>query len=256
MSIQFNDTTNYKGLVQLYEKEIAAPRGFISGNEDRLKEFTAEVNIAVDDFFSIAIPASGKWQLDDSNHTTKFPIIKTNIVSGTRDYSWTVDELSNLVLDIYKVAILKSSTATIPQEINPIDINDAEWTAQLLDEVTTGIPSGYDKLANAIRFDVIPNYSATNGLLMYINREGSYFTYQDTTKKPGVPGLLHPYFYLKPARNYARQNTSEKLPRLEKAVFEYEGDEDQGVIGKIARQFGRRERDIRNIMTGKKIKYI
>ena len=37
MSATFNDTTNYKGLVQLYEREIGANRGDISGSTDRLK---------------------------------------------------------------------------------------------------------------------------------------------------------------------------------------------------------------------------
>ena len=46
MSIQFNDTTTYKGLVQFFEKEVGFNRGDVAGNTDRLKEFTADVYVS------------------------------------------------------------------------------------------------------------------------------------------------------------------------------------------------------------------
>src|SRR3990167_10378043 len=116
MSVQFSDTTNYKGIIQLIEKELGFKRGDISGDANLLKEITADVNLAWDDYLTIALPASGKWQFDDSNQTD-YPIIKTNLVDGQRDYTFTTDEGGNLILDIYKVAILLSATDTLYQEI-------------------------------------------------------------------------------------------------------------------------------------------
>lgn len=233
MSIQFNDTSTYKGLVQIYEKEIGVPRTTVSGDADLLKEFTADANITLDEFTSRAIQASGKWQYDDSTHT-KYPVIYTNLVSGQRDYQFTTDQQGNLILDIYEVLILPTSSATLYQKIWPIDAQSTE--SNITSENTaTGVPYQYDKTANAIFLDPTPSYNATNGLKIYINRESSYFDSGDTTKKPGIPGVLHEYVALKPALKYAgRKSLSNytdlfnRVSRMEKMIDEY---------------FGKREKD-------------
>lgn len=253
MSAQFNDTTNYKGLVQLYEKEIGADRGYISGNSDRLKEFTAGVNQAMDDFWNIAIPASGRWQLDDSNQTD-YPIITTNLVSGQRDYTFTTDQTGNLVLDIYRVFVLISATSTVYTEIFPIDSQSDVDTLGLTDgQDATGTPYHYDKTANGLFLDPVPGYNATNGLKIYINREATYFTTSDTTKKPGVPGILHKYFYLKPAMDYARRNNLSNANRIENEVLKLEGE--PGRAGIIAKHFSDRAKDDRDILTMGRINF-
>src|SRR3990167_9318241 len=121
MSHEFSDTTNNDGLVQHFEEEIGANPADVSGNTTQLKMFTALVNQALDDFWNIALPASGTWQLDDSNHT-KYPIETFNLIASQRDYSFTVDEQSNLILDIYRVFVLTSATATTYVEIYPVDV--------------------------------------------------------------------------------------------------------------------------------------
>lgn len=243
MSLVFSDTTNYKGLVQFYEKELGFQRGDISGDTNKLKEYTADANIAFDDFLTIALPSSGTWQYDDSNHTD-YPIITTDLVAYQRDYSFTSDELSNLILDIYKVYIADSSGDFT--EIKPVDVQSEQDTLSFADgNNTTGEPIRYDKTANGIFLDPIPNYNATGGLKMYINREPSYFTYTDTTKKPGVPGLFHKYFYLKPAMEYARRNNLANLSRIESEVLKLEGNPSLGVVGTIGEYFANRNRDER-----------
>jgi len=253
MSIQFNDTTTYKGLVQLYEKELGLNRGDVSGDTDRLKEFTADVNIAFDDFLTIAIPASGKWQYDDSNHTD-YPVMTTNLVSGQRDYSISTDGNSNLVLDIYKVLILPSATSTLYQSIEPIDEFDGD-TDIITGNTVTGTPYGYGKLANGVFLEPKPNYNATSGLKIFINRESSYFAYTDTTKKPGVPGILQKYFYLKPAREYARRYSLACFAGLNDAVLKMEGSEEQGIQGEIAKYFSRRAKDEVQLLENEEIIY-
>lgn len=239
MSIQFNDTSTYKGLVQLYEKEVGFNRSDVSGNTDRLKEFTADVNIAWDDFLSIAFGPDGTWQLDDSNHTD-YPFITTNLVSGQRDYTFTTDGSSNIILDIYRV-MCKTSSSGSYQEIYPVDQNTPNYlsnedTTTFIDgQSTTGVPSRYDKVANGIQLDLIPSYNATSGLKMFINREPSYFAYTDTTKKPGCSGNLHKWFYIKPAHDFARRHTLAQLPRLEVEVAKLENV--------IKDSFRRRQRD-------------
>ena len=255
MSLQFSDTSTYKGIIQIIEKECGFNRGDISGNSDRLKEFTADVNMTIDDYIELAIKSSGRWQFDDSGHTD-YPIITTNLVSTQRDYSFTTDEDGNLILDIYRVAILPSATATVYEEITPVDAQTDKNSDFVANNTSiTGIPSEYDKTANGIFLNPIPNYNATNGLKVYINREGSYFTTSDTTKKPGVPGIHHEYFALKSSLRYARRKSLSNLNALEKAVIDFEGSERLGVAGKIAEYFSKREKDDITRLTGEPIIY-
>ncbi len=247
MSLVFNDTTTYKGLVQEYEKECGLETGRISGSTKNLKDFAVAANLAFDRFWSIAIPASGTWQLDDSNHTD-YPIITTNIVSGQRDYSFTVDGSNNLILEIYKVLVADSNG--VFSEIDPVDVQSThDETASFTDgQNGTGVPYRYDKTANAIFLDPIPNYNYANGLKVYINREPSYFTYTDTTKKPGVPGIFQRYFSIRPAMDYARRNDSVKYKTLQLEVAQMEEA--------IKQHYSKRSRDEKSRITTKKIMYI
>lgn len=241
MSLTFNDTSTFKGIIQIIEKECGMDRGAISGNTSLLKDWAADVNLAWDDYLSIALQASGTWQFDDSNHTD-YPIIKTNLVDGQRDYTFTSDANSNLILDIHKVAILPSATATLFEEIKPIDAQSDAAAYGLVSEVTTeGVPYQYDKTANGIFLDPIPSYNATLGLKLYINREASYFTSADTTKKPGCPGIHHRYFALKPAYDYARRSNRANADRLLREIVSMEQS--------IKEYFSRRSKDEPKRMT-------
>lgn len=222
MSIPFSDTDSKKGLVQFYEKEIGADYGFISGNTDRLKAFTADVNLAVDDFLDLVIKNSGTWKADDSGHT-KFPEITTALVSGRRDYTFLTDEQGNQILDIYKVYARISATGNY-QELIPVDPDSqGELTSFYNGQNQTGIPTRYDKTANGLLLDPIPSYNSTDGLKVSIAREALYFTSTDTTKKPGFYGLYHAYFFLKPALSHARRNNLANYGGIAAEIARLEG---------------------------------
>ncbi len=237
----------------MYEREIGANYGDISGNPDKLLEFIARANIALDNYLLIWAKNAGPWQADDINHLD-FQIITKNIVSGTRDYTFTVDENLNRIFDVSKVLILPSATATQYEEITPVDELNTSISEILLN-TNTGRPTQYGKMANAILLGTIPNYSVNNGLKMVVGREGSYLSAEDDTKTIGVP-VYHEYFYKKPAFEVAKINGSANLKELEKDVIDLEGSERLGVTGKIADFFAGRERDVRKIMTPKRINFI
>lgn len=234
MSLQYNDTSTYRGLVQMYEREIGANLGDVSGSTSRLKTFTADANLAMDDYIAMAIQASGTWKLDDSNHTD-FPEILTDIVAGQREYLFLTDENGNAILDIYKV-YAKEGASSAFKLLESYDSDSETEVSTFTDgQNSTGFPQKYDKLANSIRFDVVPSVNVTNGLKVSINREGSYFLHTDTTKKPGYPGVHHKYFYLKPALDYARRNTLTSYPRIEGEMMKLERE--------IKEYFDRRAKD-------------
>lgn len=256
MSRSFSDTTNLHGLMQRYEKAIGVRYGYVSSNQDRRREFASYTRTAWDTYLQLAFRSSGTWQYDDSNHED-FPFIKTNLVDGQRDYTFVTDKNGNLILDIYKVAVLPSATATLFEEIYPVDQQTKEKAYDLTAENTAeGTPFQYDKTANGILLDPIPSYNATKGLKAYINREASYFTESDTTKMPGCPGIHHDYFFLRPAMEYARDHNLTVYDRLAQQVLEYEGDDVRGLTGKIERYFAYREKDVKKQITMKPINYI
>ena len=243
MSLKFNNTSSpYDGIIQQIEDELGFNRTDISSVATKLADWTSRVNLAFDSFWAIALPATGKWQLDDSNQSD-YPVIKTNLVDGQRDYTFTTDGSGNLILDIYKVAVLPTSTATLYQTIYPIDVQSDEPDSDLLAENTTeGIPFQYEKMANGILLDPIPSYNATNGLKMYINREASFFTISDTTKKPGVPGDLHEWFVVEPCLKYAGRKSLSNYGDLLRRREELKQQ--------IIEVFSKRDKDDRPVMFG------
>jgi hypothetical protein len=249
----FNDTDNGTGLVQMYELEIGAEPGFVSGSTARLKRFASDTRSAWNRYCALAFKAEGRWEYDDSNHPD-YAIIKTALVAGQRDYTFLADEQGNLILDIYGVAVLRSATATQYEDIIPVDeLKSPEIVAE---SAATGIPEAYGKRANGIFLDTPSSYDAPLGLKVYINRTPSYFTHEDTTKKPGCPALHHDYFFLRPAFEQARRKSLANYVKLRDEVIAFEGDEENGIQGSIERHFARRSRDENPQITMKKVLYV
>lgn len=272
MSLVFNDTVTYRGIVQEYEKECGFEYGDVSGSAILLASMTASVNLALDDFVELALRSEGTWQFDDSNHDAaqgNYPIISTDIISGQRDYPFLSDQYGNLILDIYGVYVANPSKIFV--KLSPVDVstgkNDMDGyptttaSGQLFygglssftdGQNTPGTPVRYDKLANGVFLDPVPNYNmrlaqeGVAGLKLYVNREGSYFTISDTSKKPGVPGLFHRYFVVRAAQDYARQNNKANYGQISAEVMRYEGNEEAGIVGSIQAYFSRRSKDERN----------
>lgn len=220
MSKVFSNTTTKDGLIQICEDNCGFNDGDISGNATRLARFTGRINSALDKVFSMIFEVGGTWQFDDSNHTD-YPIITTNLVLGQRDYSFTVDGSSNLILEIYKVVLADS--AGVFHEIFPVDQQTKFSDPAYYDGLNTGgQPITYDKTANGIFLNPIPNYNYSGGLKVYISREGSYFTTSDTTKKPGFAGLFHEYLALNASYFYCMKNQIKIKGDLKNEMLEME----------------------------------
>ena len=233
MSLNFSDVTNDDGIIQVIEQTCGFQIAGISSNATLLKQFTGKVNRAMDDATALILSCGGTWQYDDSNHTD-YPFITTNLVSGQRDYTFTTDEQGNIILDIYKVTI-KDAAGTY-HEIYPVDQQNEEGMWSFYNGLNTGgMPTRYDKTANGIFLDAIPNYASTNGLKVFINRESSYFTTSDTTKKPGFDGRCHEYVALKASETYARDKRLANYPDLVRDIAKAEQ--------RIDDVYGKRERD-------------
>ena len=205
-----------------------------------IEQKTRDINLALDKVFSLIFEVGGTWQFDDSNHTD-YPIITTNIVSGQRDYSFTVDGSGNLVLDIYKVMVADSNGIFF--EVFPTDQQGNTPLSMTDGQNTQGSVLTYDKTGNGIFLDLIPNYNRTGGLKVWINRTGSYFTTSDTTKKPGFAGLFHEYLVLRPSYQYAYRKGLSNVNILKNEMLEMENA--------IMEHYKSRERDVTKTLRGR-----
>lgn len=249
MSLAFSDTSGKDGIIQRIEMELGFDDGYISGNATRLAQWTGSINLALDKVFHTIFKADGRWQFDDSNHTT-YPILTGNLVDGQRDYSFTADSDSNLILDIARVFV-RTSTTTPYFEIYPVDVQSDEEgkISQFVDGLNTeGTPYTYDKTATGLFLDPIPSADVSAGLKVYVSREGSYFLTSDTTKKPGFAGLYHEYLVLEPAYRYARARGLKNQETLKRDYLEMEKA--------ITQFYSKRDFHDRPRITGKKILFI
>lgn len=213
MSLAFSNSANKSGIVQLIDANVKT-----TDTSYPIADKTRDINLALDEVLSIIFEVGGTWQFDDTNHSD-YPIITTDIISGQRDYTFVSDDAGNLILDVFRVQVADENGLFV--DITPVDVSGKDAPASFTDGLDTdGQPNAYDKLANGIFLDPIPNYNRTDGLKVYINREGSYFASSDTTKKPGFAGLFHEYLALRPSYYYALRNSLPNVKVLKQEMLE------------------------------------
>jgi len=246
MSLQLYNPTTKSGIIDIIYRNTGA-----DAVKYPLEDIVSDINLAKDKFMSLVLLSSGKWQIDDSNHTD-YPIITTNLVSGQRDYSFTTDEHGNLILDIYRVMVADEND--IFYDLEPVDQQnkDEDTLSMVNGQNLTGKPTKYDKTANGIFLDAIPDYSATGGLKIFINREATNFSVPtlgvaDTTK-PGFVGLFHEYLATRPTAYYAQRKGLKNANFWVNELIKYEGSEALRLNGSIKNYYANRSKDERIIL--------
>ena len=187
----FSDTSAKKGILQRIEQLTGLGDGGITNNATLLKVMTAVVNDAFDEIMPLLLSYSDRIRFDDINHSD-LPIGTVNIVSGQADYSVTVDDNSLDILNITDVRIKQSSSATDFATLDRLYQGDElALEAMSPNPSVSGVPTHWLESNNVIFLYPEPNYSSTNGLKLFFEREQSYFVSTDTTKEPGIPKLFH-----------------------------------------------------------------
>jgi hypothetical protein len=212
--MQFNDTTNKSGLIQLIEKWTNLGDAGVSGDATLLKQFTADINNAFDEVLPLIFSSDAKWQWDDPNHT-KYPVATTDLASGQADYPFVADEQGNSVLELRKAYVMDQNG--IYRELQAVDAQTDIGAASILAEASTnvGTPRRNDKIGPSLFLDPIPNYSAANGVRAVFSRTPSYFVSSDTTKTPGIPVPFHQLLAFIPPRDYVAIHKPENTALLQ-----------------------------------------
>ncbi len=227
---QFSDTSNKNGLVQKFEFWTRMSDGTVTGT--LLKQVTDRINQGFYKIMPLLLAYNDQIRWDDTNNTDA-PSGKVNLVANQNDYKITVDDNSLSILNITHVRILPSSSATRYNELTRITTDDADITGILSpDTSVTGVPSAFVELGNIIYLDVLPSYSATNGIELFFGRQQVVFASTDTTATPGIPIPFHELLVLHAALDWSRVNRSS----------------DGNLISQLEREIAKQEKDLKNFI--------
>lgn len=208
--MQFNSGTD--SMIRAFAFWTRFPAADVTG--DILTDATALMNRAFDDIMPLLLSYTDKPRWDDLNHTDR-PVGKINIVSGKHDYTITADDNSLDILNLLDVRILQSSTATQYQTLERLTLDDElALDAMSPNSNDTSIPSYWLEKGNTVFLYPKPNYSATNGIKLFFEREQSYFTTADTTKEPGIPKPFHEILVLHAALRWNSVNRADDVSLL------------------------------------------
>ena len=185
--MQYSNTTNKDGIIQLAEDYTDLGDGYISGNSTMLKKFTAYANEVSDDIWSVIWSSAGSWQWDDSNQAS-LPQATTDIVSGRAKYTIPPD-----ILTIKRVEVKNENGGWT--KLKPFT---REKTATSIGELETrlGCPTHYFVFNDTIQLYPIPSYDLVGGLKVFFDRAGVSFSPSDTTKSPGIASPFHELYPL------------------------------------------------------------
>lgn len=191
--MKLSEKTNQTGLVQRVEFWTRRPYG-TSG--DDLRTIITNLNEAFADILPMLLMGNDKIRWDDVNNTDK-PVGKINIVASQNDYKITTDDNSLDILNLVGVHILtdaSTSTYTPIAKANADDPDALNFVSPP-DTSVTGTPSRYLEVGNILYLDILPSYSATNGIKLFFQRQQTYFTVTgtsgDDTTEPGIPLPFH-----------------------------------------------------------------
>lgn len=209
---------------------------------------TVDVNNALNQYMIIANMGAGNWRPVDDTNQSDYPVVYADMVSGQQDYSFTVDEQGNQILDLYKVRILNPNGIdwTTLSQISINDITDGQ-----LQTATSGVPQEYYVTANGIFLVQKPNYNMTDGIEISVARTSTYFTTGDTTKKAGIPWVHHEYLALRPSYFYCLQKG---LPQAVDYRLRLYGNDGNGGMEKDIKQYYRdRNHDFVQVVTSETV---
>jgi len=205
-----------------------------------INDKTRRVNSALEELVAMIINADGTWQYDDTNHTD-LPIGTGTLVEAQQSYSFSQEFLE---IEIVKVKDVDGNWKTLDL------VDDKDFRSITLEDYfdTTGLPTHYDKEGDTIKLYPAPTATSVtlaSGLKVHFKRTADLFTYDDTTKEPGLPSPFHvilAYMASIPfCMTYKKDRVNVYMDFVEKMKKE------------ITKFYSRREGDKRKIINTKRI---
>lgn len=182
--MQYNNTTDKNGIIQLQEHYTGLGSGGISGNTDKLREFTIYNNKALKQIWTWIFESYGGWLFDDTNQTD-FPIVTTTLKSGQSDYALEAEASAVRNVEV-------KDTGGNWRKLLPItldEITNISSETEFLND--NNVPRYYRLHGGSIILYPAPNYTQSASLKVYYDRGFLEFSYSDTTKEPGFAKEFH-----------------------------------------------------------------
>jgi len=180
--MQYNDTTNNLGIIQACEDYCGLGNTGISGDANKLKEFTRYANKVNRRIWHWIFLSQGLWKYDDSNETD-LPQATTDLVSGTSRYA-----LPSEALTVERIEIKSNEDDWFKVEQLPTQYLNCAIDEFLEDD---GQITYYSLIGDTIEFFPAPDYDKTGGLKVYFDRSSYDFLSSDTTRTPGFAIPYH-----------------------------------------------------------------
>ena len=218
MSLPFNDTSNYTGLIQLCENYTGLGIGGISGNTPLLKQFTRYINNAYQKVIGIILESRDDWDWDDTGTTdgssptvSTYPIATTSLVANQRDYTFP---LSLALLKDLRVDISYDGTNYF--RALPLSSQEINWglgNDTVIDGLYAQSAPRYELKANS--FWIYPRATSSTGTLRieYL-REPVEFASTNTANTPGLETMFQPMLSLDASRVWSITNNPAVVPSL------------------------------------------
>lgn len=199
--IQFSDSTNKTGLVELLGRETGTQDATTASYP--LKQKTVDINDALDRFLMLARKACPNIKIDDTNFTGE-PLYTQNLTSGTQQYTIATDASSAQIqaVDRVEVELANGQIRRLKQlDTDLIGEEDGKDTGLGGYKTTAGSPEKYRIVGKYLFTYPKPNYTTSSGtgLRLYHDRSAFYFASTDTAVFPGINNLFHSYLYKRPA---------------------------------------------------------
>lgn len=188
--MQFNDTTNKKGLLQRYERHTQYGDGVVTGDTDLSKVATVDINETIYMMTNEIILSDDNFEWDDP-YKSDYPIATTPLVASQRDYQF--DSISFLKLKRVDV----SWDGSTYYRADPFDSGaymDGLGNDDNVDKNFSRTEPQYDP--KAFGFWLYPRATASDvasGGKIRIEYQRAYteFDYTDTTTEPPIDRPFH-----------------------------------------------------------------
>lgn len=235
--MQLSDTTTQKGLIQDCETLTGLGKDAISGNSDKLLEFTRLLNVRYRMADTEIWKAVGDWDFDDSNQIT-LPIATTTLVVSQHDYPIPT---TARIIERVEIKDANGNWSLVGQ----IDKSQFKYESMTEFEETDGLPQYYDMVGNSLYLYPAPSSLAatTSALKLYASRDviGFSTTLNATTTavEPGFNNHFHRYISAGASYDWCLSKGLQKAPFLKQQVDEISRDIEE-FYGSRHRNFGTR----------------
>ncbi len=201
--MKFNPTTKVDSIIGDIDFLLFGDSSVLN-TDYSLIDRTRNVNITWDEVVAELHKADPNYKWDDTTNSD-FPFATLDLTADLDHYT-----LLDAALVVHRVR-MKDSSGNLKtlKPVNRNELTDSDLNSE------GGTPSKYYKIGQAVFPVPVPNYGATDGVVLEFQRAGNHFTTSDTDAEPGFNPQFHQLLSLGAAHRYAVANgLSEKAATL------------------------------------------